>query len=52
MPESATQLRERALHYRKLAALATDARLIGVILDMAGEFEARARELERWRIVK
>jgi hypothetical protein len=52
MPETSAQLRERALHYRKLASLATDSLLVAVILTMVDELEAHATELDRWRVVK
>lgn len=51
MPETSAQLRDRAAHYRKLARFATDARLIGVILEVAGELEARAKEVDHDKVV-
>ena len=51
MPESSAKLRDRAAHYRKLASLVTDDRLVVVIMQLAGELERSAKEIDQHKVV-
>ncbi|HST35642.1 MAG TPA: hypothetical protein VLK25_03320 [Allosphingosinicella sp.] len=46
MSEDAAYFRERAAHCRRLARGISDQRTIAQLNEMAGEYEARAAELE------